>query len=297
MHVEEHAGGGVRNSYSCIVNRGTIERTARATLQAAVNLLYPALHTAHKPADTNHSSHSSINLKTELLLANSKNKKLWLPKSQKSPMLARGLLLVALVLGLPQVTRAQASPGTCSDCVSAGYTWCKGSDFFQGQSVCMTTSGGFFGGCDDISFGASPLESGLDCMFNNQNGEVILAAIILIPLWCGCCALLRRNKRLAVRRRAAGGCAASMASTSSACSNLVGTVYGAPTPPHGCGTQMAQPVYGAPPGCCYGAPPQPVPQAQPMYGSGAAYGTAATVTTTMITQTVQPVEMAGAVAV
>lgn len=72
--------------------------------------------------------------------------------------------------------------------MSGGGTWCAGSGFFNGGSQCMHggSSGGFFGGCDDLSFGSSPRRNSLDCAFNTTNGGLVLAGIIVGSLICCC---------------------------------------------------------------------------------------------------------------
>ena len=95
----------------------------------------------------------------------------------------------------PYSTSYGQSADTCDSCVDRGCTWCKADSFFNGgtgSSACACGfNGGFFGGCSDVSFGSSPLESGLDCTFGTEFGELVLAAIIIgvvLILCCvGCC--------------------------------------------------------------------------------------------------------------
>jgi hypothetical protein len=57
---------------------------------------------------------------------------------------------------------------------------------------------GFFGDCSDVSFGATNLNSQLDCAFNNEEGEACLAAVILACiaiLSCVFCCIRRRNQK------------------------------------------------------------------------------------------------------
>ncbi len=64
----------------------------------------------------------------------------------------------------------------CKGCVSSGAVYCAGDGFFGNPSVCRSGPfDGFFGSCDDVSFGAAPLSSGPDCAFNTRYGEVVLA--------------------------------------------------------------------------------------------------------------------------
>merc|ERR1719162_2223465 len=97
------------------------------------------------------------------------------------------LLLVSAVASSLQ-HRVLQSPDTCVSCVEkSGCTWCEGDSFFGNPSVCMCSGGGFFGGCSDVSFGASPRESKLDCMFNTSRGGGVLAGIIIGCVIFMCC--------------------------------------------------------------------------------------------------------------
>lgn len=51
-----------------------------------------------------------------------------------------------------------------------GCSWCEGDSFFENGSVCMCSGDeGFFGGCDDVSFGSTG-ETGLG--FEERSDEI-----------------------------------------------------------------------------------------------------------------------------
>lgn len=81
----------------------------------------------------------------------------------------------------------------CKACVDQGCTYCANSKFGNPSTCNCNGFDGFFGDCNDVSFGSEPLESSLDCTFGKKNGEMILAAIIVVPalvlcviVWCAC---------------------------------------------------------------------------------------------------------------
>jgi hypothetical protein len=76
----------------------------------------------------------------------------------------------------------------CKACVDGNATWCQVDEFFgsqnndQGSGCVSNATSGFFGDCSDFAFGSHNYQSGLDCTFNSENGEVILAVIVIASL-------------------------------------------------------------------------------------------------------------------
>jgi hypothetical protein len=94
------------------------------------------------------------------------------------------LLVAIIIITLPTLVLSQS----CEDCVAQGCTYCLGEEFFDNDSVCVCEDfNGFFGGCDDFSFGATPLTSKWDCQFSSSNGELILGVAIAVPILICCC--------------------------------------------------------------------------------------------------------------
>ena len=92
---------------------------------------------------------------------------------------------------------------SCQSCVEGGHTWCENSDFFNEGSVCLDNNSGFFGNCNDVSFGASEYDSQFDCAFGTEQGELVFAAIIIAGL-CGLGFLVALAMGMAGARRQAG---------------------------------------------------------------------------------------------
>jgi len=64
---------------------------------------------------------------------------------------------------------------SCEPCVQKGCTFCEGNDFFQRPSVCHCGSfDGFYGSCDDYTFGGKP-----HTKCGNRIGTVKLVVIIV----------------------------------------------------------------------------------------------------------------------
>jgi hypothetical protein len=89
----------------------------------------------------------------------------------------------------------------CKACVTeGGCTYCRSDNFFENPSVCACDLGrGFFGSCDDYSFGSKPLDSKLDCAFNTPLSWLVLIAIIVgagiffCSIYCCCIKSGRRR--------------------------------------------------------------------------------------------------------
>ena len=94
---------------------------------------------------------------------------------------------------------------SCADCTAQGCTYCKGEDFFNNPNLCICgdLSGGFFQGCSDFTFGADELTSKLDCTFGREDGEAMLAIVVIIPSFflCVCvgCWYSHRRVRLSAQ--------------------------------------------------------------------------------------------------
>ena len=105
------------------------------------------------------------------------------------------LTLLLFILFWTRGFVALASKDECKSCVESGCTYCKGDSFFDESSACVCESlnDGFFGGCDDFSFGSTPLNSKLDCTFNTHLSGLIVALIAVVSAicLCGCCFMAR----------------------------------------------------------------------------------------------------------
>jgi len=94
-----------------------------------------------------------------------------------------GMPALLLFLSLLIVSKvAYAQDVDCKACVDSGCTFCANSAFGHPDACLCGTSDGFFGGCDDVSFGSEEWNSKWDCNFNSKNGEIILAAIVAAPV-------------------------------------------------------------------------------------------------------------------
>jgi hypothetical protein len=82
----------------------------------------------------------------------------------------------------------------CKACVAMdGCTYCRSDNFFEDPSVCACDlDSGFYGSCNDYSFGSKPLDSNLDCAFNTHLSWLVLIAILigasifLCSIYCCC---------------------------------------------------------------------------------------------------------------
>ena len=89
-------------------------------------------------------------------------------------------LLASLLLA--STTKVRASK-ECNACVLKGCTYCQNARSFNPSvCVCSGLTAGFFGGCDDFSFGSVPLNSTLDCNLNSNHSSLFVffgAAMLL----------------------------------------------------------------------------------------------------------------------
>lgn len=75
---------------------------------------------------------------------------------------------------------------SCHSCVKEGCIWCEQSKFHRKGSFCHCEEfGGFWGDCNDLSFGAEKLDSSIDCLFESSDGDIILGVVIcVIGIFC-----------------------------------------------------------------------------------------------------------------
>lgn len=76
----------------------------------------------------------------------------------------------------------------CNDCVDAGCVFCSEDSYLLDGDFCFCADDAYtvgVDGCEDLSIASSELDSSLDCAFNTSGSEVVLGALIIIPLLIG----------------------------------------------------------------------------------------------------------------
>ena len=104
-----------------------------------------------------------------------------------------------------------SSLDSCDACVDASCTWCSGSSFFGNPDVCVcgdhTT--GFFGGCNDYSFGSGERNNKIDCAFGASWGYGVLALVIVGTIFvigvCFACYNAKKRQETFAQRAHVGG--------------------------------------------------------------------------------------------
>lgn len=112
-------------------------------------------------------------------------------------------IVLAILLIQIQVPSLVSASGTfnkdeCLACVeseseSESCTYCKGSEAFEDKPsvcVCGDITGGFYGGCDDYTFGGDELTSNRDCQFGSSNGGSTLVRYLIVAAFAGVLSIL-----------------------------------------------------------------------------------------------------------
>lgn len=102
-------------------------------------------------------------------------------------------ILLLLIKAISPSAALDYDKSVCLQCIEEDCTYCRGSNFFNNPSECVCGEfSGFFGDCDDYSFGSNPYDTKRECEYDNENADTYFIVLVtLLPvlglLICCCC--------------------------------------------------------------------------------------------------------------
>mmetsp|Transcript_14796 Transcript_14796/g.22171 ORF Transcript_14796/g.22171 Transcript_14796/m.22171 type:complete len:201 (-) Transcript_14796:164-766(-) len=112
------------------------------------------------------------------------------------PFYATSILILLINAISPSSAAVDYDKNVCLQCIEneeQDCTYCRGSDFFDNASICVCEPfSGFFGDCNDHSFGATPYETKRECEYDNENADTYFIVLVTVlpvlgVLICCCC--------------------------------------------------------------------------------------------------------------